>query len=295
MAASLPALSQLGMDASSTTSTEAYEVELVSLRMAEDLYEHAGLRGTREHFAARVAQNTRAPSFTVRLTPNSVELDALLPRIMGAAESTDVFDFAETLPTFVTVMDLGGTKRLQFTGCKVDVAEFEGMQGGPLSLTLSVEALDVAVSNDAFASLTISTVGPYMYSAHTASGLVVNSQTLQFMRSKVTINNMLIKDRFLNSQTRVSLPESDRITTWEWDGPYGDNNALYGLSAAGVASTATYTLANRSILFSSPAVAYPRELPQFSARQPEIMLPLVGVARKSGSTPSLRITNDSTP
>jgi hypothetical protein len=290
MSAAMPAQMHLGVDASSTTPTEEYEFELVGLRMAEELFEFAGLRGSRSHVSERVRQNTRAPGLSFRITPNSVELDAWLPRILGGAEATDVFPLAETLPTFTLNLDVV-TKRLHFTGCKVNVGTFEAVAGGPLSLLLDVEALDVAVSATAFPSLTISTVAPYIFS-DTASGLVVNAQTLQFFRHLLRIDNQLDTGRFLNSQTRVSLPERDRIITWEWDGPYGDNEALSGLAAAGVASTATYTNGSRSVLFSSNKVAYPRELPQVNGRE-EIRLPLVGVARMDGSTRELIVTNDS--
>lgn len=291
MTAAMGAFTHFGVDPASSTPTEEYEFHDLQLRMNEQLFEAAGLRGTRSHVSERVRQNTRAPGYSVTFEPNSVELDLWLPRILGAAEIADVFNLAETLPTFVTSIDCV-QQRLRFTGCKVNKATFKSGQGEPLALTLDVDALDVSLDGTAFPALTISTVGPYMFSDST-SGLIVNGSTLQFFEWMLEIDNALDQGRFMNSQTRASLPERDRIVTWTWNGPYGDNSALYGLATTGVASRATFTNGTRSIDFNSLKVSYPRELPQVAGRD-EIKLPLVGIARKSGSTQEITTTNDST-
>lgn len=292
MAAAMGYQVKFGCDPNSTTPTEQYEVTDLQLRMNEEIIDAAGLRGTRSHVSERVRQNTRAPGLTVTMQPNSVELDTWLPRILGGNENLDVFPLAETLPTFVVTVDVG-PQRLNFTGCKVNRATFRSGSGQPLDLVLEIEALDVATSGSAFPNLSISTVGPYIFS-DSDSQLKPAGNALQFREWELVIDNQLDVGRFLNSQTRVSLPERDRIITWSWNGPYGDNSALYGLAVGGVASTAKFVLGNRSLLFSSPKVSYPRELPQVSGRE-EILLPLVGIARKDGSNDELTVTNDSTP
>jgi hypothetical protein len=292
MAAAMGYAMHFGVDDTTTTPDEEYEFNGLSLRMNEDLLEAAGIRGIRGKASERVVQNTRAPGFSLSMQLNSVELDVWLPRILGGSESSDSFPLAETLPTFVATFDIV-TTRLSFTGCKVDRCTFSAQQGGPLNVAIDVEALDFSVSGSSFPSLSISTVQPYTFAAHTASGLSVGGSAYQFKSWQMVVDNVLIKDRFLNAQARVSLPESDRIITWSWDGPHGDNWAnLFGLSASGVASVAAFTLANRSLTFTSSKVAYPRELPTTQDRA-ELMLPLTGIARRSGSTAELTTVNDS--
>lgn len=292
MAAATGAQMKFGTAAASATPDAQYEFKNLNLRFNEDLLEPGGIRGTRSRVSERVRQNTRAPGFSLDLEPDPVELDTWLPRILGGTESVDSFPLAETLPTFVATFDIV-TTRLSFTGCKVASASFRCGQGQNLVVSIDVEALDFSVSASAFPNLTISTVAPYVFS-DTASGLLIGGSAYQFFDWQLEIDNMLKRDRFLNSQTRVSLPELDRLVRWSWGGPHGDNWAnLFGLSALGVASVATFTNGARSTVFTSNKVAYPRELPQFGDRD-ELRLPLVGIARKDGSTAELTTTNDST-
>lgn len=292
MAAAMGALIKLGMDPTLTASTEQYEVTLTGLNVNEALHDQNGFRGSRSHASERVRQGTRAPSFTVVLEPNSVELDLLLPRILGGTEAADVFPVAETLPSFVVNMDLV-QQRWHWTGCKVSRATFRSASGQPLELTLEVEAQDVATSATAFPALSISTVGPYMF--HDASaGISVGGTLYQFRTFELLVDNVLDTGRFLMTQTRNSIETTDRIVQWTLDGPYGDNSALYGLAVSGVACVATFTLGARSLAFSSNKVAFPRESPTVNAKE-EIFLPLVGIARMDGSTREIVVTNDSTP
>lgn len=291
MPAAMGALAHFGCHAT-TTADEEYDFTQFSCNMNEMLDDTGGIRGTRSHASERTRQGTRAPRFQITMQPNAVELDKWLPRILGAAEVADVFAVADTLITFRTTLDFS-TARWYLTGCAVDKCVFEATQGGFLNMTLDVEALDFTTDGTAFPTITISTVTPYIFS-DSASALAASPGALQFASWKLTIDNQLKKDRFFNAQTRASLPPQDRIVTWEWNGPYGDNSALFALAAAGVLSTATFTLGARSTLFSSAAVQYPREFPQLNSRD-EIMLPLIGIARTSGATKEIVITNDSTP
>lgn len=294
MSYAMPRIAHFGTSTAAEASTEEYEFTNPQLRMNEQLWEAAGFRGTREHDSARVRQNTRAPGFSVTLHPNSVELDTWLPRILGTAESSDAFALAENLNsfTFGANFDLV-TKRFYFSGCKVNTATFKAVAGGALELTLDCEALDCAASNTAFASLSISTVGPYMFS-DSSSGLSVGGNTYSFAEFGLKLDNKLDLGRFLNAQTRSALPEKDREITWSWKGPYADNAATYALAAAGVGSIAAFTNGGYHLTFTSTKVGYPRELPEFNGEE-ELMLPLTGIARKDGSTLSLVVTNDSSP
>lgn len=290
MSAAMRRGTRWGSAASGTTVSTEYEVTAFQPRMNEDVFNAAGMRGTRGKQSERLVQNTRAPGFSVTLQPNSVELDTILPWILGAAEVADLFALAETLPTFSWISDMG-TERWYWTNCTVGRATFAARQAGPLELTMEVEALDFSKDSTAFGSSTISAVPPYMF-YETASALIINSLTKQQFDWSLTIDNALAADRFLNSQTRVSTPTRDRIVTWSFNGPYGDNSTLFGLAATGVPVTVQFTKGNRSLLFSSNKVSFPREFPQIDE---EIGLSLTGTAHRDGTTAELVTTNDSSP
>ncbi len=280
---------QLGMAASGTTATERYEFLTESVALAETFFNSDGIAGNRSRYSERTRQNTRAVSGSITLHPNSVELDVLLPRILGTAEVADSFTLAETLPTFSVIVDRV-EKRFYYESCKVSRATFRASQGGPLELQLDIEGVDEAVSATAFPALSISTVGPYMFSDAVLS---VAGSAYSFRDFELTIDNQLQGDRFLNSLTRTALPEGGRAVQWTLNAPYGDSTALYGLAAAGVACVATFTQGARSIIFSSDKVSFPRQGPTVPGKE-EIMFPLVGMAGRYGSTLELVVTNDST-
>ena len=290
MAASMGHQNHFGYSASGAPTLE-WELTAFTPRLNEDLYAADGMRGTRGSQSERVVQNTRAPGFSMTMQPNAVELDTLLPLILGAAEIVDVFALAETLPTFTFSVDLGGTARWYWVSCYVDKATFSAQQGGPLELTMEVESLTFTTDATVFPTLVTSAIGPYIYSESSA-GLSVSSTAYGFFSWQLAIDNMLVKDRFTNSQTRTALPSAGRSVTWTWDGPYGDTTALFGLAAAGVLSSATFTKGTRSTLFASTGVSYPREFPQVNGKA-EIHLPLVGQARRVTTTQELIVTNDS--
>ncbi len=294
MAAAMGAQAQLGM-AASGAATEKYEYMEESVALTEEFLDQEGIIGTRSHMSERVVQNIRRVSGTVRMRPNSVELDALLPRILGTAEAADVFALAETTPTFDLTVDRV-TKVFSYTSCVVARAVFRCSQGQPLELEMQIEGLDETVGNaGTFPALSVSTIGPYIFSECV---MVINAQTLKWRDFTLTVDNMVDTERFFNSNTRQSIPARDRLITWSLNGPYGDNSAIYGSAAAqvysGVACTATFTKGARSLLFSSTKVAAPRRSPVAPTKD-EIMLSFDGVARKDGSTLELVTTNDSAP
>lgn len=293
MAAAQGFAGQLGMDASSSTVTELYEFMSESVRLVEEFHYPSGIVGSRSYPGERVRQGVSRVSGSITMQPNSVELDALLPRILGANESTDVFALASTVPAFYLVIDRV-TKVFTYTGCKVARATFRATQGGALELVLDIEGLSESVGNSGtFPSLTLNTaVGPYM--AFDISAMTIGGSTVLFREIEIVIDNMLETDRFLQSQTRVSLPEQDRMVTVTLSAPYGDSSAFYALSASGVAVVATFTNGNRSLSFSMAKVHFPRVSPVIEGKS-EIFLPLSGRASKSGSTLELVVTNDSSP
>ena len=276
-----------------TTSTvdQAYDFKSESIACTEDFYDPDGIIGSREHLSERVRTNIRHIGGPVTLEPNSIELANLLPWILGANASGTTFALSDTLPSRYVSIDRI-TKVFTYSGCVVNRATFSASEGGPLVVNLDLVGVDETVNNaGTFPSLTISTAaGPYMLSDLACT---VGGTTYNFREFSITIDNML-ETRFLNSLTATSITPRDRMTSVMLRGPYADQSALYGLSVAGVAVVATFTNSTLSTVFTMPAVQFPRRSPTVPGKS-EIYLPLQGIARKSGSTASLTVTNDSTP
>ena len=102
------------------------------------------IRGTREHFVAQTREGLINVNGSVEIVPCKDDLDLWLPRIMGAAESTDDFDYAETLPSFAMLIDKLNnvtSEFFQYTDCQVGKATFSGTAGEPLKLALDITAI----------------------------------------------------------------------------------------------------------------------------------------------------------
>lgn len=289
MSASQGSAAKMGIGTTATVD-QAYDFKSESLACNEDFYDPDGIIGSREHLSERVRRNVRSIAGSITLEPNSIELANLLPWILGAAASGTTFALAETLPSRYVSFDRVA-KVFVYDGCVVNRATFSASEGGPLSLTLDVIGVDETVNNaGTFPSLTISTAaGPYMMSDLVLS---VGGTGYNFREFSLTIDNML-EVRYTNSLTANSITPRNRQTSVTLRTPYGDSTALYGLALAGVAVVATFTNSTLSTVFTMPAVQFPKQSPTVSGKN-EIYLPMTGIARKSGSTASLTVTNDST-
>lgn len=272
---------------------ELYEMlDGSDITMTEELIAPTGITGALDLPSERTRQGLRRVGGQLIMTPNGAELDAWLPRILGGNESADSFPLADTLPTWYATLDKV-TKVFTYDGCVVASAQFQASRGQPLRMTINVLGIDEAVGNSGtFPSLTLNVAsGPYVLADLVLS---VGGTNYSFSDFTLDINNAPDPERFFNSLTRASLPRADhRTIQWTLATPYGDSSALYGLTHTGVACIATFTNGNRSLVFNSPKVAFPRQTPPFAGKG-EIMLPLSGRAYKNGTSPALATTNDST-
>ena len=100
-----------------------YEFVSESLARRQSHVESFGIRGTRSRAADRVRIARERITGQIVLYPTPVELDQWLPRILGAAEASDVFALAEGLPEFGVLLERA-TKRFVYTGCRVAKAVF---------------------------------------------------------------------------------------------------------------------------------------------------------------------------
>lgn len=292
--ASMGHQSRLSMAATGTaigSYTEAYEFRSEALRAAREIVESKGIRGTRSEPIERTRDGLLRVSGTVNFHATGSMLDLVLPRIMGAAESSDVFAVAETLPSFDVLIDRVA-KRFVYGGCKVGRAVFRASAGGALELDLDITGKTETVSATAFPSITAPTDPPYIWSDAVCT---IEGTARTVTQWELTIDNQ-INARFSNSQTATDIHTQGRVVTVSLTVPYtSDEVDLYGIGASG-ASAATFVLTNgnRSLTFSIPALMIADSSPPVSGPG-EILLQLSGTAKSSGSTKELEITNDSTP
>lgn len=287
--ASMPHQCKLATSASGNAS-EPFEYVSNTVGKRAEIVRRNGLRGTREMIAEDAKDGTYTVSGDLTLEPTPEDLAIWLPRVLGAAANGTSYALAETLPTFNLAEDKVA-KVMTWAGCKVDRAVIRAQKGGLLTVVLSIEGLTEAVGNaGTFPALTITYSRPYIMHEIV---LTLNSTAREVESFELTINNNLTKDRHLNSQTRVNLPEGERQITLQTVVPYSPNNTdLYDLGAAGASTnTIVCTSGNYSTTFTFGKLQAPTEAP---ATQPpnEIMETFTWTACKTSTTASLVVTHD---
>jgi Phage tail tube protein len=246
---------KLAMDPSSITSgSEAYDFNNESLAQHVPLVIADGIAGTRSRLSSRVRQGVFEVGGSITLEPTPVELDHLLPRILGAAGSGTTFALAETLPSFVVAV-LRGPKVFTYSGCYVNKATFRFTEKQLVALTLDIIGTSEAIGTS-FPSLTLDSNPPYIF-YDAASGLTIQSSSRTFMAGELTIDNKL-QTRFANSQTLTAvLPEDREVmlkVTTPWTSSETDllTGPLASVTNESGSATLTFTNGSNSIAFSFP-------------------------------------------
>jgi hypothetical protein len=286
-------LAQAGMNATTTATpgaaTEAYEFLSEQLTLEQEIIRTDGLRGTRLHPTERTRTGRRTPGGNISLQPTVAELTNLLPRIVSGSAGT--FTVSDTVPPAFQVIIDRVAKVVTYTGCRVSKARFYASAGSPLTVDLDIEALDHSIGNaGTFAALTIDAHAPYIFEDAT---LTLGGTTYQFMDWECTIDWHLKLDRWVNSVTRTDLPSEDCTVTVKFALPYtSDTTGLYNVTpGAGVAGVVTFSNGGHTLVFTYADLLFPalKEGPAVRAKD-EILLPLQGEARRTGSSGPLVIT-----
>ena len=270
--------------------TEAYEFVSESVRKSLTILDTSGIRGTRSHPKERTRDGTYTVSGQIRMHATPAMLDLLLPRILGANESTDVFALAETLPEFDLLIDRVA-KRFVYGSCKINRATFRCQAGGLLELDLDVVGKTETVSATSFPSISAPTDPPYVF----ADAVITLLSSARIVTQwELTIDNA-IDARFSNSQTATSLNVTDRIVTCNMTVPYTSSEVdLYGINTgSAAAATMVFTNGGYSTSFAIANLQIPDNSPTVEAKG-EILLQLSGTAKKSSTTNELIVTHDST-
>lgn len=281
------------VDATFDTSSEPYEFLSSSLKQTVERIDSEGLRGTRSRHGERVVQGLKRVGGAIVMNPTPDELDDLLPRILGAAESTDVYALDETLPEFWVLVDKV-QKVFKYNNCFVGSATFRGRPGQLVELTLNIFGkTETEGSSGTFPAITISAQEAYVFHQGV---LTLHSTARQIEEFELTIDN-LISPRFRNSQTATDLNPTDRLVTFSCRAPYdADNDDIYTNEAAGTfaAGTLVFTNGDRDLTFAMNSLKSIAEGPEVPARAGELLLPLNYRAHQTSTTKELVVTNDNT-
>lgn len=264
--------------------------QLPVLNDGRQYVDFSGGRGSRSRPANRVRNVGGTPSGSLpALNPSATELAILMKYIRSAADGSTPakYAFAETLNAFAvtTKNSTGGAKRDQ-TGCKIARAEFSATKGQALQLALSWLALDMARSENAFPSLSISEASqPFVFEdAELPSGdpgVVVNGTTVTVFDISLSIDMGLVA-RQVNALRPTLLYPTDHIVEWQMSMPWSTYDTLDPLDPAGVSVSWFLANATHGLRFTSPKVAFPPQPLTANGREEEV-LTLTGQARWSAA------------
>lgn len=245
-------------------------------------------------------ERTRAGTYVVSgqivTEPGPADLDAYLSAVTGGVKTANVFALTDKLITnystgFYIAIDRIAQMHI-FNNCQCDRGRFHAMQGGILELSLDMEGLTESIASGGqqttFQALAPTTAAPYVLMD---AALTYGGTTYQFREVEVVVDNSLKKDRFMNSISRTDLPALDRTIMVNLSLPYtSDTITLYDNNATQGHVIVTFTNGTNVLTIDMIAVQFPTIPPDTPGRE-EILLPLGGIARKSGTTLEAIFTN----
>jgi hypothetical protein len=242
-----------------------------------------GARGTRSKHAGTVSDGPYAVGGPLAVQPAPDELAVLLPKILGGTPAGNNYPLAETLPEFVVTQDKKA-KVLTWAGCKVNSARFSSSAASPqLVCELDIQGKTESVGNaGTFPAIgaTLTVLQPFIMQQLVVT---LDSITRQIDNWSLTVDNVLMLDRFLNSQTRTELPEQDRLVTVECDNPFtAADAALYNIAVAGFSGLFVFTNGARSLTFSTANLKAPPQVLE-GAQRGEVMNRLRFTAYETGT------------
>lgn len=275
--------------------TEGFVFVSNSVRRVRSILPRDGIRGFRDEVSTDTREGTDVVSGQIVLEPTPEDLAIWLPRILGGTPSGTAYAVAETLPSFThEIKRHAGTKGMAtHTGCKVSRATFSCAQGQLMRLAMDIVGQDETLATGSgFPSLTPTVTQPYVMHDF---ALTLVSATREFSSFNLVIDNQLDAGRFMNSRQITNLPEGGRLVTLSTTHDDNTTNAdLLDQALAGVTGTLVATNGAYSTTFTFGILQVPAETPGIEGRG-AIDLTLNMTARRTGTTPSIAVTHDSTP
>ena len=275
-------------------STKEFEFLSCGVEKVAQHLQSDGIRGIRGRQGESVVDGVYTVGGPLVLEPKPDEWGFWLLRMLGGGSNPN-YTLAETVPDFVLDVEKGADV-FRYAGMKVNTWSIRSAANQPVQLTLDLQG-KTETGGITFPSIsgTLSLLQPYVHH-NTAGAITLGGVAYEADNLEISGSNALVLDRFLNSQTRTALPESDRIITVAADFPFGDQtDALYNLAVAGLSSNSiVWTNGTYSLTLNFPKLQAPTSGPQINARTGEVMRRITFQARRSGSSAECSAANDET-
>ena len=260
------------------------------------------ITGSRSQYAMPTREGHYQIGGPLATYTNSADLDLWLPRILGAAESTNTFELAETIPAFGMLIDrVGGI--LQYDDLVVNSCLWKA-QAGPgdsepefveqvLTVVGKTETLGTSWPGTPPTLSTAANRGSYILSD---SVLTVGGTTFAIKSCVMLVDNR-VRARWVNSLSATELCPSDRIVMLRVYLPFtASSDAVFSgiyqhaSQLTGVTSDITFTNGSYSTKFAFTGLQWAKTSPVVKGKT-EILLPVTFIARKTSTTSELIVTN----
>jgi Phage tail tube protein len=191
-----------------------------------DIISDEGLRGTRTRNEERLALGNVHIGGSITLEPTSVELENLMPFILGTASSGGTYAVSDSLPNLYLLADL--VAKVNTFTTRVNKATFSSSPGKKLQLKLDLVGTIMTIgASGTFASASIPALDlhPVYRMADMGSGVTINSLPYSLDEFELTIDNV-IKPTFMQGVTATDLEPTDRIVTLKFRTKYTTTEAV---------------------------------------------------------------------
>jgi hypothetical protein len=278
------------------STAETYEFLSEDLGMTRQVLDTGGIRGTRSMPKERTRLGVRAVQGTIVMHPSPADLDAWLPRILGTAEVADTFSLGDTFDEF-SVLVTRDQENFEYTHCKVSRAEFRSQPNGFLEMTLTLlggeEYQAVATPTNGPSLSTAANAYPYVFHDSCGNVQLPSGTAREIFDLAISIDNVM-DARFVNCPTVTSITPQDRIVAVSCTTPFDASNAALHLQTDDKGPAfVKFTNGNMSLRFDFASLKGPDQSPVVGGKS-EIVLRNDYMARSSGATLELVVTNDST-
>lgn len=224
----------------------------------------AGITGSRSQRQELIRDGAYAPGGPVVLEPSFAFWDEWLPRILGAAENSDEFLVADTLPEFDWMSDRVG-RVVRYNDCKVNRMELR-FAPGLLQCTLDIMGLTAVETGNTFPTVVHGVTDSYAPQAFHHAVITIEGEARSVREGTLIIDNQLDPRPSAGSQGWECLREGERIVTLQttmpgtadnWDECYAvaaedAANATIAITRGGLVTT--FTLYNLTAPEDTPIV-----------------------------------------
>lgn len=213
-----------------------------------------GSRGSRALYPDQTVRGNRLVGGPLQPRFGRDDLDIWLPRILGAAESSDSFKVANTVPWFNLLIDKGQSKFFEYRDGKVARATFSGQAGGIVDMTLDTIFKKEEEYGGSWPSITYTyDIGkrPLRFAE---GALTIDPSgtpiTILFESFTLTIDNLIEPRFYAGDDAATCLDEDRRVITLSVPAAHTSaTKELYKRGFEGLAATLTFAADSMTTTF----------------------------------------------